>query len=396
MKKTFIKKSLLLSIVTFLLLSFTLSGCGNLTKPKKMIKEIEDKLPGCEVISVSESDRINTYTVKHNGIEFKVHNELKPSGLFGDYADFSSDYFIQVLKVEKVKALLEKYDVYHDELSEFSKMEAHVTNSAELREIYGFLGEFYNCVYEYLPEEDFYRQNFSLSINYKDDENEEWITSEFISVRGEINWDYLFNTRLIDIKAEINTQSTDDEAKTVITPDFFTDVDYESLPERFIENLYINGNKFESESEDIKFIYRLADDTYYAPLQLNYAYEIEDYLLKEIISSVYPDSDFTIDSESYITTYKINGNDYKLYYLNENDRPSFKNESFNSMVDIFSNDEYRFYRNNKKLDIGILINIDGHETPNYLDIYIKAEDWADLMEMTVDKIDESGVYLSVK
>ncbi len=396
MKKTFVKKSLLLSVVTFLFLSFTLSGCGNLTKPKKMIKEIEEMLPGCEVIGVNESDRINTYTVKHNDIEFKVHNELKSGSLFGDYADFSSDYFIQVLKEEKVKSLLEKYDVYHNELSEFPKMEAYVTDSAELREIYDFLGEFYNCVYEYLPEKDFYHQNFSLSINYKDDENEEWIASEFISVREEINCDYLFNTRLIDIKAEINTQSTDDEAKTVITPDFFTDVNYDSIPERFIENLYINGNKFESESEDIKFIYRLADDTYYAPIQTNYNYEIKDYLLKEIISSVYPDSDFTIDSESYITTYKINGNDYKLYYYSENDRPSLKNESFNSMVDIFSNDEYRFYRNNKKLNIYILENVDGHSTRNSLDIFIKAEDWADLMEMTVDKIDESGVYMSVK
>lgn len=396
MKKTFIKKTLLLSVVTFLFLSLTLSGCGNLTKPKKMIKEIEEMLPGCEVISVNESDRINTYTVKYNGIEFKVINELQPDGLFGDYATFSSDYFTNILKEEKVQALLEKYDVYHDDLSEFSKMEAYVTDSAELREIYDFLGEFYNCVYEYLPEKDFYRQNFSLSINYKDDENEEWITSEFISVRGEINWDYLFNTRLIDIKAEINTQSTDDEAKTVITPDFFTDVNYDSIPERFIETLYINGNKFESEKEDITFVYYLSYDAYYVPIQINYNYEIDDHLMKDIISSVYPDSNFTIDSESYITTYKINGNDYKLYYYSENDRPSSKNESFNSMVDIFSNDEYRFYRNNKKLNIYILENVDGHSTRNSLDIFIKVEDWADLMEMNIDRIDESGVYMSVK
>lgn len=396
MKKTFIKKTLLLSVVTFLFLSLTLSGCGNLTKPKKMIKEIEEMLPGCEVISVNESDRINTYTVKNNGIEFKVINELQPDGLFGDYATFSSDYFTNILKEEKVQALLEKYDVYHDNLSEFAKMEAYVTDSAELREIYDFLGEFYNCVYEYLPEKDFYRQNFSLSINYKDDDNEEWITSEFISVRGEINWDYLFNTRLIDIKAEINTQSTDDEAKTVISPDFFTDVDYDSIPERFIETLYINGNQFESEKEDITFVYYLSYDAYYVPIQINYNYEIEDHLMKDIISSVYPDSNFTIDSESYITTYKINGNDYKLYYYSENDRPSSKNESFNSMVDIFSNDEYRFYRNNKKLDIYVFDNIDGYSTRNSLDIFIKVEDWADLMEMNIDRIDESGVYLSVK
>ncbi len=361
-----------------------------------MIKEIEAKLTGCEVISVNESDRINTYTVRHQGIEFKVHNELQPNGLFGDYATFSSDYFTHILKEEKVQALLEKYDVYHDDLSEFAKMEAYVKDSAELRKMYDFLGEFYNCVYDYLPEDDFYRQDFSLSINYKSDEHEEWITSEFISARENIDWDYSYATNLIKIKADIKAQSTDDEAKTAITTDFFTNVDYDSIPERFIKTLYVNGNKFESESEDISFVYRLADDTYYVPIQINYNYEIEDYLMKDIISSVYPDSNYTIDSESYITTYMINGNDYKLYYSDENDRPSFKNESFNSLVDIFTNDEYRFYRNNKKLDIYVLENVDGYNTRNSLDIFIKAEDWADLMEMNVDRIDESGVYLSLK
>lgn len=361
-----------------------------------MIKEIEAKLTGCEVISVNESDRINTYTVRHQGIEFKVHNELQPNGLFGDYATFSSDYFTHILKEEKVQALLEKYDVYHDDLSEFAKMEAYVKDSAELCKMYDFLGEFYNCVYDYLPEEDFYHQDFSLSINYKNHKHEEWITSEFISAREDIDWDYSYATNLIKIKADIKAQSTDDEAKTAITTDFFTNVDYDSIPERFIKTLYVNGNKFESESEDISFVYRLADDTYYVPIQINYNYEIEDYLMMDVISSVYPDSNYTIDSESYITTYKINGNDYKLYYSDENDRPSFKNESFNSLVDIFTNDEYRFYRNNKKLDIYVLENVDGYNTRNSLDIFIKAEDWADLMEMNVDRIDESGVYLSLK
>ncbi|MBQ8796296.1 MAG: hypothetical protein IJZ54_07730 [Clostridia bacterium] len=385
------KKSLLFSISTFLLLAFLLSGCGKLTSPKAMIKEIEEKLPGCEVTSVKESESINTYTVKHKDIEFKVYNELNSDGLFGDYATFSSDYYKEILKEESVQSLIEKYDIYYDEFSDFAKLTAYITDSEGLRKIYDFLEELSESIFEYLPEEDFYSEDLSVSVYYLDDEN--WITTEFIDIRKDYNWDYLYTTSLIEIKADIEA-STDDEAESrILSSDFFTNVDYDSIPERFIENLYINSDKFESENEEIKFLYHLADDTYYAKLSINYMNEIEDYLLEEIISAYYPDSNFTIDLSSFVTTYTINSNDYKLYYSNENDRPIFKDEFFNVFFEILSYDEYRLCKNNKKLDISIMNNVDGH---GLLGIYIKVEDWAALMEMNVDKIDKNGVYLSTK
>lgn len=377
--------ALLLTVIIFL---SAFAGCS-LTNPSSMIKDIENKLPGSEVINVEESKKCNTYTVKYKDIEFHVYNEIKKASIdaLTESPQFSTDYFSQILETDNIKALLEEYDmsveyVYRDSSPTFHP---YAQNSAELRRIYDFIEELNECVYEYLPEEKFFDAEFKIDpqYQYKPDDASYHITIalESISTRRKTDWDYKYYSTLIDTKAKLDVNATEDEIKYSYSPDYFTNVDYESIPHRYIRNLYIDGKEFTSEKYDVKFIYRIKDGKYYAITgygqKFSHNFGVEDHLHREIISHYYPDSRYNINAKTEITTYEINGNKYRMTSTDESKIPEF-------------------YKNNQPLNIETLRNIDGH-TPgaNYF-VFINVEDWAELMEMKVEKIDTSGVYLSLK
>lgn len=383
MKKLKLFISALLVAVIFTSL-FT--GCM-LRNPASVTKEIESKLPGCEVLNVEESKKCNTYTAEYKGIEFHVYNEIKKAYIDVPFESpqFSTDYFVQILNTDEIKSLMNKYDMsaesyYRDSSPVFKP---YAQNSAELRHIYDFIDEFNECVYDYLPEEEFFGAQFKIQPQYQyvpdDSFYSRIIAQESISTRQEIDWDYKYNCALIDTKAKLDVNSTEDEIKYEYSPDYFTNVDYKSIPHRYIYNLYIDGKEFKSEKYDVKFVYRIEDGNYYAITGYGQRFEnnrgVEDYIHREIITEYYPDSKYTIYSRKKITTYEIGSDKYKMTSTSEDDEP-------------------KFYKNDKLLDIDALREIDGHTTGTNYFVFIRVDDWAELMGMKTEKIDASGVYLN--
>lgn len=148
-------------------------------------------------------------------------------------------------------------------------------------------------------------------------------------------------------------------------------IDYEKIK---INCICITGS-----SDFYDFVYRIEDKSYYAVTGYGQKFEnnlgVKDHIHREIITEYYPDSKYTIDSRKKITTYEIDSDKYKITSTSEDDEP-------------------KFYKSDELLSVKTLREIDGHTTGTNYFVFIKVDDWAELMGMKTERIDESGVYLS--
>ena len=150
----------------------------------------------------------------------------------------------------------------------------------------------------------------------------------------------------------------------------------DAIPQKYIRDLYINGEQHQSDKYEICFLYNIKDGMYYTPvgfgIELDYNGGVEDYLQREIIEFYYPDSDYTISMKDQTSSYRI-GNDHYLIERQE--------------------DGLVFLKNGSELSIAHEKEIsDTHPGAVYY-YWVSTDSFALLLGMSVDKVDESGVYL---
>ena len=149
-----------------------------------------------------------------------------------------------------------------------------------------------------------------------------------------------------------------------------------AIPQKYIRDLYIDGVPYRSERYEVCFLYNIRDGRYYTPvgfgIELDYNGGVEDYLQREIIEYYYPDAGYTISMEDQTSTYKI-GSDSYLIERKEDGLVFLKNEEEVPLVC------------EKEVS-------DTHPGAAYY-YWVSVDDFAMLLGMTVERVDESGVYL---
>ena len=401
------KKYQKIIIVVFILLFIPiLTACNDTLKEKEfVIEEITSMIPNSELIQVKNKDRERVYIFDTDDFSFTYRDYIYDDSVFGfDTNAHECDYLEHVLDVivEDIEEAAEDKNIYFvdnrdsdyntDELEKLKTqneitcvlnysghMALYITKYDNISTVFNFFDELKDIYDDYLfvKESSILEEDLTLGVYYIED---------FKDTAYNANYIYHSTNRFTKETFELKLfkKWTEYLFKDYVRQNLISDsINLSNHTPYIINKLYIDGKCFKSKQYDIEFLYNLENDTYYTKVcygTILEKHDIEDYLQREIIEDCYHKANYTIDSEKRETTYSIGKNDYKIKYYNG------LNESY-----------LKFYKNNKQLKIETTQTIGNTSTNTYY-FYIPLEDFAELMEMEVAKINESEcvVYLETK
>ena len=402
----------------------TLTGCGDkeLYEKEKVVEAYENTIPNAEFVGIKHTDGynewgVNTYTFTTGDFDFYVINDMNIDSMFGiSTNDINSTYFYNLCEyldrdlVEIANKHGLKYELYkdHEDRSERTTEDTVVIKSKSidsylsddlsivfyimdfdgLKKLQGYTADLHNILEEYMLTDTVRKLNnpeMKYTIKYVDNEAlkdmeenpkyQKWNSyywghiAERTEMEANRNLDYFENLYAFRVRTgEITDLKLPlDQAK--------------QYKANMIEKLYVDGQEFISEdyNESVVFKYDTNSDSYYIRVAFGtdttteYSTGFKDSVQKEIIEETYSNSGYTIDTEKNTSAYVINTNEYVIKTVDSHDK----------MI--------RAYRN------GYELNIDENSFfyASAPFTYISVEDFATLMEMKVDKIDneEMAVYL---
>lgn len=427
-------KRIRLSVIIFsaLFLFLSLTGCAKLRDEDYIIKSVEILYPNAKFIRVESNTTYDdldskTYYFNNGDFEFSFCDYIQEgSGGFDhnavtcDYYDklyeFKKDEIDNVLKNSKVPAICEKDNLYTDEnndyeIEEFEKenpfrcvfrtptsvsysdsfhFEFYINDYAQIEMCTEFLTNLYDVVEKYIPTtsekfcETFYI-DFNTSEYYPTPEN------EYYEERNDI---YNQNKKLSKEDFDIDNIKlwTKYRYAVLVKDGKLTDskIDTNKVKHLFLDNLIIDGKTIESDKYDTEFVYDVKNDKYYTVVSFGMEFEynggVKDYLQREIIEEFYNDTNYKINNSKDETTYKIGKNKYKVNWTTK----------FGESIE---DDDYMiFYKNGKDMKIKNFYNIGNCFTGASYNRYISIDDFAKIMEMEVERIDQNTktVYLKTK
>lgn len=356
----------------FMLLSLT--SCGRLKSNYAIEAGIREILPDAVILNVetgtrSKGHKFKRFTVDNKGIIFIFENYQATDTMFGgtvaftevNYAEKLFEYFAQ-----EIEEILKKHHIEMDDRISGSAINLtnRITDMAGLDASASALEEIYRLVEDYIPKEtlDWFPFDIKFWTLYGE--------RELILIEKQGDWDYSYYRQLLYLNF-----------KNAVDMGLVKDVELSeemlaSIPQKYIRALYINGEPYQSDSYEIRFLYNLEDKRYYAlvgfGIDIEYNGGVEDHLQREIIKSYYPDSGYSISMKEQTTSYQI-GNDH---YLIERKR-----------------DSLTFYKNGRKLSIKNYTELSSTNTGATYFFWISVDDFASIMGMSVEKVGEDGVYL---
>lgn len=358
----------------FMLLSLT--SCGRLKSNYAIEAGIREILPDAVILNVeigtrSKGHKFKRFTVDNKGIIFIFENYQATDTMFGgtvaftetNYAEKLFEYFAQ-----EIEEILKKHHIEMDDRISGSAINLtnRITDMAGLDASASALEEIYRLVEDYIPKEtlDWFPFDIKFWTLYGE--------RELIVIEKQGDWDYSYYRQLLYLNF-----------KNAVDMGLVKDVELSeemlaSIPQKYIRALYINGELYQSDRYEIRFLYNLEDKRYYAlvgfGIDIEYNGGVEDHLQREIIKYYYPDSGYSISMKEQTTSYKI-GNDH---YLIERQR-----------------DSLTFYKNGRKLSIKNYTELSSTNTGATYFFWISVDDFASIMGMSVEKVGEDGVYLRI-
>lgn len=359
----------------FMLLSLT--SCGRLKSNHAIEAGIREILPDAVILNVetgtrSKGHKFKRFTVDNKGIIFTFEDYQASSTMFsGTFAFTKNDYAGKLFEyfAQEIGEILQKYHIEIDGRLSGSSiyLKNRISDMAGLDASVDALEEIYRLVEDYIPKEtlDWFPFEIKLWTLYGE--------RELIIIEKQGDWDYSYYQQLL----HLNFKNAVDMGlvKDVELPEEML----ASIPQKYIRALYINGEPYQSDRYEIRFLYNLEDKRYYAPvgfgIDIEYNGGVEDHLQREIIKAYYPDSGYSISMKEQTTTYQI-GNDH---YLIERQR-----------------DSLTFYKNGRKLQIENYLELSSTHTGAAYFFWISVDDFASIMGMSVEKVEDDGVYLRMK
>ena len=356
----------------FMLLSLT--SCGWLKSNYAIETGIREILPDAVILNVetgtrSKGRKFKRFTVDNKGIIFTFENYQAGSTMFsGTFAFTEANYAEKLFEsfAQEIEAILKKHHIEMDDRISGSaiNLRNRITDMAGLDASASALEEIYRLVEDYIPKEtlDWFPFEIKFWTLYGE--------RELIVIEKQGDWDYSYYRQLLYLNF-----------KNAVDMGLVKDVELleemlASIPQKYIRALYINGELYQSDRYEIRFLYNLEDKRYYAlvgfGIDIEYNGGVEDHLQREIIKSYYPDSGYSISMKEQTTSYQI-GNDH---YLIERQR-----------------DSLTFYKNGRKLPIKNYAELSSTNTGATYFFWISVDDFASIMGMSVEKVEEGGVYL---
>ena len=360
--------------IGLLLTLLSLTSCGRLKSNYAIETGIREILPDAVILNVetgtrSKGRKFKRFTVDNKGIIFTFENYQAGSTMFsGTFAFTEANYAEKLFEsfAQEIEAILKKHHIEMDDRISGSaiNLRNRITDMAGLDASASALEEIYRLVEDYIPKEtlDWFPFEIKFWTLYGE--------RELIVIEKQGDWDYSYYRQLLYLNF-----------KNAVDMGLVKDVELSeemlaSIPQKYIRALYINGELYQSDRYEIRFLYNLEDKRYYAlvgfGIDIEYNGGVEDHLQREIIKSYYPDSGYSISMKEQTTSYQI-GNDH---YLIERQR-----------------DSLTFYKNGRKLKIKNYTELSSTNTGATYFFWISVDDFASIMGMSVEKVEEGGVYL---
>lgn len=360
-------------VILFFLLSL-LAACGKLQGTHEVKSEIRQILPEAVVLNVESGRRSNIrykykkYTIDNKGIVFTYENYQGQDTMFGITQAFSkNDYCERLFEyfAEDVDRIIEKYQVEIEVHGSGAWIKNDISHMNDIDHGIDAMEEIYALIEDYIPEAKWIWFEFSIRLDTAN-----YGKAQLICIDKQGDWDASYYRQLLYMN--LKDAAEQGMATKVEMPQELLD----AIPQKYIRNLYINGEPYQSDRYEIRFLYNIKDGRYYTPvgfgIELDYNGGVEDYLQKEIIEFYYPEAEYTISTKKQVSTYNI-GNDH--YHVKRQE------------------DGLVFLKNGKELPIVHEREIsDTHPGAVYY-YWVSVDDFALLLGMSVDKVDDSGVYL---
>lgn len=370
--KGWTKQILVLFLVLLALISLT--GCANLQNNREVEAGITKAFPDAVILQTESGKdqngyRCKQYTIDNKGVVFTYKNYQKDSFFFsGTVTDSSNDYSEQLLAffAEEIEEIAKKYSVQVEEIGSSIQMENHITDMQQIGTGAQAFQEMYLLLQDYLPQTTLNWLDFQLDFRTFYDQNQK----QLLSVEKQGDWDYSYarNLLYLNFKADVDMGLV---SNVKLSKELL-----DCIPQKYIRALYINEEPYQSEAYEIEFLYNLEDERYYAlvgfGIDIDYNGGVKDYLQREIIESYYPDAGYSISRKDQSSAYQI-GDDHYLIARQKNG--------------------LKFLKNGQDLKIKSYNQLSGTSTGASYYYWISVDDFAALMGMSVDRVQEDGVYL---
>ena len=414
------KRYALFTLVVLTML--TLTGCGDkeLFTQEEVVEAYVNNIPNVEFIGVTHEEAAdqwgeNIYTFSNGDFTFEVENYMEVDSMFGiSRNEIDCDYFYEMCKYlnddlqkaaedsgltyelvsdskyKDVEADTVRIDSYGSTYTYSNDLdiEYYIKDFSSIEKVEKHKDILYELIEKYMPTASTKRihaDNVEYAIKYVDNEaikemiehpdRKSWtaygwehpaILDEMTAVRHIKYFEnlYAYRVRLGEVIDEKLSVAQAKEYKA-----------------NEINKLYIDGVEFNSEyfEENIKFRYDPHTDKYYTQVLFGKDDSSTggswDYIQREIIEKTYKDSTYITDNKKDETEYVINGNRYKADKQKKDDYVTYKISRNGFVLDT----EYNNWLNRYKLSTA----------------YISLDDFATILEMRVDKVDneEMAVYL---
>lgn len=298
----------------------SLTSCGRLDSHESVQADISEMYPGSRIVSIVEEtdDRDYhsiTYSVEYKDIAFNIKNYQDDNFIAGlgtfKTANFSSN-ITDVLYDMLFNTANDKAETYGFEVEQAYdgfKLIANISSLSELEDVAKAYVDILNLYIDYLPENDISWFEFCIGLE--------------LSVEGQYACDIEDNTRnilstdeyesLILAKIADRVRGLSEVGQTLSSQELSIDK-LNTVPKLEIDDVYIDGTLVEKGMSP--FIYNVSDGKYYTSVGFGgidgVLFDYEDWTQQELISNLYPNSDYKINKFTSTSTYSIDGITYKV------------------------------------------------------------------------------------
>lgn len=298
----------------------SLTSCGKLDSRESVQADISEMYPGSRIVDIVEEtdDRDYhsiTYSVEYKDIAFNIKNYQDDNFVAGlgtfKTANFSSN-ITDVLYDLLFNTANDKAETYGFEVGQDHdgfKLIANIGSLSELEDVAKAYVDILNLYIDYLPENDISWFKFCIGLE--------------LSVEGqyacgiEDNTQNILSTNeyesLILVKIADRVQGLSEIGQTLSSQELSIDK-LNTVPKLEIDDVYIDGTLVEKGMSP--FIYNVSDGKYYTSVGFGgidgVLFDYKDWTQQELISNLYPNSDYKINKFTSTSTYNIDGITYKV------------------------------------------------------------------------------------
>ena len=364
--------------LVIIMLIISLTGCASLETVESMTADINKLFPEASVdlnesVDSGTEYKNRTYSIDYKGLNFEIVNRQADliSPIFGDYKGtvIETDYVEKLLDKygENIRNAASNYSLEFENYtgSDIIYLECNVDNVDDIENIAMAVSDIGFYIKDCFPKSTVSWFDCEICLMIRDENDA--LTSIDLKESYELEYDYC-KELVINILADaVANRET-----------YISGLDEEYINNRQmlqIDNLYINGELYKSDDYKPHFYYNTKDGKYYTQVKFGHISTDDDSvkMQHELIRKCY--TKYTYFGLLGTSKYEFGGHKYLIKVSGDN------------LIVQCDNQKYKF---------SITDYIRAGKTITAYDncYFVDAETYAILLGMQLDKIDNSGVYLT--